>query len=143
MWRDLIKGLTNEYEFFPPASSVQLETVEKSLSVILPNELRELLIETNGVKDEYGYWLIWPTESIESENLSYRSNPDFRELYMPFESLLFFAEHGNGDLYAYVITSIGITRRDIFIWEHESDSRRWCAFGLARYFEHRSEESNK
>jgi hypothetical protein len=141
MWRELIKSLTNECTFFPPASFAQLVAVEKALAVTLPDELRELLAETNGVKGEYGFWLVWPTEKIEKDNLFFRSFPDFRELYMPFEPLLFFAEYANSDLYAYIITSVGITRRDIFIWEHESDSRREYTFGLARYLERWVKES--
>jgi len=141
MWRETIMNLTDDYEFYPPATSAQIESAEESLSVSLPEELRALLTETNGVRGKYGYWLIWPIESIQKENLEYRSYPDFRELYMPFDPLLFFAEHGNGDLYAYIITSVGITRPDIFIWEHESDSRRSYAFGLTRFLEKQIKES--
>jgi hypothetical protein len=135
MWREVITSLTKDYEFYPPATADQIETVETSLGVILPGELRELLAETNGVKGEYGFWLVWPTEKIVEENLFFRTFPDFRELYMPFDPLLSFGDYANGDMYAYVITSAGVTRRDIFIWEHESDSRRDFAFGLVPYFE--------
>ncbi|WSL80461.1 SMI1/KNR4 family protein [Kitasatospora sp. NBC_01266] len=51
---------------------------------------------------------------------------------MPFDPLLFFADAGNGDLFA-LLPRIG--RPDVFVWNHEDDSRTWVAPSLAKYLE--------
>lgn len=53
----------------------------------------------------------------------FRQSVDFRELYMPFDCLLFIADAGNGDQFAYSIVGGAIRRDDIFAWDHENDSR--------------------
>ena len=42
--------------------------------------------------------------------LIFRANADFAELYMPFDALLFFADAGNGDQFAYAIQAGAIRR---------------------------------
>ncbi|HMJ10328.1 MAG TPA: SMI1/KNR4 family protein, partial [Polyangiaceae bacterium] len=64
-----------------------------------------------------------------------RCSPEFRELYMSFEPLLFFADAGNGDQFAFAITGGVVRRPDIFVWHHENDSRAWVAPSLERYLE--------
>ncbi|MFE4588193.1 SMI1/KNR4 family protein [Streptomyces laurentii] len=54
---------------------------------------------------------------------------------MPFDSLLFFADAGNGDLFALLPR---IDRPDVFVWNDEDDSRTWAAPSLATYLEWRS-----
>lgn len=55
---------------------------------------------------------------------------------MPFEHLLFFGDAGNGDQFAFPIHADGtINRPDIFLWNHEMDSRSWIAPSLKLYFE--------
>jgi hypothetical protein len=53
---------------------------------------------------------------------------------MPFDSLLFFADAGNGDQFAFPITGARV-RDDVFVWDHESDSRRWYAGSLGQYID--------
>jgi len=98
--------------------------------VALPGDLTSLLSETNGVTDRYGAGLIWSTDRVISDNQSFRES--FAELYMPFDALLFFADAGNGDQFAFPLTSAG-ARDDVFVWDHESDSRRWYASSLEQY----------
>jgi hypothetical protein len=72
------------------------------------------------------------------ENLMFRTYPDFKDLYMPFDPLLFFGENENSDLYAYAITANGIIQKsDVFIWDHETDGREWYAGWLHQYLEKR------
>ena len=59
---------------------------------------------------------------------------------MPFDNLLLFGEEANDDLYAFVILKDKINRDDIFIWEHETDSRNWFASNLKKYLEKRLNE---
>jgi hypothetical protein len=99
-----------------------------------PDELSALLRETDGVLDQYGGGLIWSVDRIVDENTTFRSSPSFAELHMPFSSVLFFADAGNGDQFLFPLTSVG-ARRDVFVWDHEDDSRRWYASSLDQYVE--------
>ncbi len=135
MWRDRILSLCSAAEFSAPCSSTVLETTERALGIRLPSELGELLRECDGVLGEFGLGLVWPAPRIVEENLGFRSNVDFPELYMPFDSLLFFADAGNGDQFAYSILAGEIRRSDIFVWDHENDSRTWVAPSLDLYLE--------
>jgi hypothetical protein len=101
----------------------------------LEAQLRSCLLEADGVRGEYSLDLLWPIERIVADNRRFRSHPDFRELYMPFDCLLFFADAGNGDQFAYPILVGAIRRNDIFVWNHEDDSRTWVAPSLKTYFE--------
>jgi hypothetical protein len=49
---------------------------------------------------------------------------------MPFDPLLFFADAGNGDQFAFVLRD---RRKDVFVWDHETDSRKWVAPDLGSY----------
>ena len=118
-----------------PASPDQLVGAENALGVQLPKELSSLLRETDGVKDEYGLDLIWPIRRIRDDNLMFRTYEDFVELYMPFDHLLFFSDAGNGDQFAFVITGGAVRRPDIFVWNHENDSRKWVAPALKIFLE--------
>ena len=130
VWRNLIEGLTADAEFAPPAEQRALDSAEAELGGSLPTPLLELLRETNGVRGRYGLGLVWPIERIESDNVQFRCNQDFRGLYMPFDPLLFFADAGNGDQFAFPV----VPRRDeIFVWDHETDSRTWVAPSLEMY----------
>jgi hypothetical protein len=141
MWRNLVKRLCPDAEFSEPATSEAMASAERALSVELPRQLRALLSETDGVIGSYGLDVIWSIERIVQDNLAFRSNRDFHELYMPFDPLLFFGDDGGGDQFAYVILA-GVIRNpfDIFRWEHETDSRTWFAFTLEQYLEHALQE---
>ena len=73
---------------------------------------------------------MWSLERIVADNAFFRGNADFGELYMPFDPLLFFADAGNGDQFAFVWTP---RRDEVFAWDHETDSRRWVAPSLETY----------
>jgi cell wall assembly regulator SMI1 len=119
------------------ASEPELISAENTLGVRFPKQLRSCLLETDSIDDEYGFPLVWPLERIVRENQQFRSNADFRELYMPFDCLLLFADAGNGDQFAFPIQAGEIRRDDIFVWNHEEDSRTWVAPSLAKYIEWR------
>jgi hypothetical protein len=98
-------------------------------------ELGSILKEADGVMGEYGLGLIWPVMRIRKDNLAFRENKSFRKLYMPFDHLLFFADAGNGDQFAFPIEDSAIRVSDIFVWDHEDDSRKWVAPSLEKYLE--------
>jgi hypothetical protein len=74
-----------------------------------------------------------PVERIEADNLAFRSNPDFCELYMPFDHLLFFGDEGSGDQFAFRILAGGVQSDNVFQWVHENDSRQWFAGDIRDY----------
>lgn len=135
MWIELIKSHSDKCEFNVPEINHNIKMTEEQLGVSFHNDLIEVLMESNGVTGEYGLGLLWSTDRIKSENLMFRSNDDFKELYMSFDDLLFFGDAGNGDQFAYPIQNGKIQRNDIFIWNHEEDSRNWIAPNLKAYFE--------
>ena len=134
-WRARISSLSANAQFAGPSSPDEIANLESALGVRLPGELRTLLEETDGIVGEYGLGLVWPVSRIRQDNLRFRRSADFRELYMPFDCLLFVADAGNGDQFAYSILGGAIRRNDIFAWDHENDSRRWVAPNLGTYFE--------
>jgi hypothetical protein len=127
MWIELVKSLATETEFHLRATRLEIGKVERALGVTLPLELQQLLYESNGIFVDDGLGLIWSTDQIIKENIAFRSNPEFRDLYMPFDPLLFFADAGNGDQVAFCILNGAVQRPDIFAWNHEDDSRMWAA----------------
>ncbi len=118
--------------FADPVDSPEIIQAEGALSGELPRPLVELLTETNGVEGENGLGLVWPLARIVRDNLSFRTKPDFRSTYMPFEPLLFFADAGNGDQFAFSWKS---GRNEIYAWDHENDSRMWVAGSLDQYLQ--------
>ncbi|HEY3762215.1 MAG TPA: SMI1/KNR4 family protein [Verrucomicrobiae bacterium] len=135
MWREKIQTWTKEAIFKNAANKMAVAQIEKGLKIVLPGELRDLLLESDGIQGRHGTGLIWNCERIAADNLKYRSYPDFRDLYMPFDSLLFFADAGNGDQFAFAIRNNQIQSPNIYVWNHENDSRTWVAPSLEKYLE--------
>lgn len=132
MWIELIGSLPGPAVFQPRASESSLQSCADALGHALPADLAALLRESDGVEGEYGAGLVWSADRIASENLTLRKDVEFAALYMPFDPLLFFADAGNGDLFALLS---GVRRPDVFVWDHETDSRTWVAPSLAKYLE--------
>lgn len=136
MWRDFLQSLGEEVTFHNPAGVYHLDEAESKLGVKLPVELRELLRESNGVEGEYGLGLVWSIDRIVQSNMELRTNQELDSAYMPFTHLLFFADAGNGDQFAYAISASGEIRcHDIYAWNHEDDSRTAIAPTLKAYLE--------
>ncbi|MFI8242605.1 SMI1/KNR4 family protein [Streptomyces sp. NPDC085866] len=117
-------------ELQDPAAPDALNALEEQLGQSLPVSLRELLTETDGIEANYGTEVVWTAEKILEENQSFRTNEQFRNLYMPFGALMFFGDNGGGDQFAFVRTP---ARDEIFVWDHETDSRTWIASSLESY----------
>jgi hypothetical protein len=135
MWQSWLAKLIDDVEFAPGCALSEIDGAEKALGLRLPDELKEILFESNGVAGEYGLGLVWPIARIVADNLSFRGNTEFRELYMPFDSLLFFGDAGNGDQFAFPIRAGAVRCADVFVWNHEDDSRTWLAPSLRTFFE--------
>ncbi|MFF4348778.1 SMI1/KNR4 family protein [Streptomyces sp. NPDC001530] len=130
MWKDAAGEVAAEAEFRDPVGVDAPVDAERRLGCRLPAELTGLFRETDGIVGPYGIDVVWPLEQIVERNLLFRSDPSFAGLYMPFEPLLFFGDNGGGDQFALVRTP---PRADIFVWDHEDDSRRWVARDLRDY----------
>ncbi|MFF2502635.1 SMI1/KNR4 family protein [Streptomyces sp. NPDC058067] len=129
MWRELASEFP-DVELQDPAAPDSLAAIEEQLGQPLPEALRQLLLETDGIEADYGTEVAWTAEKILEENRSFRSDEEFRSLYMPFDALMFFGDNGGGDQFAFVRTP---DRDDVFVWDHETDSRIWVAPSLERY----------
>lgn len=130
MWCETISGIDPEAEFADPADDAEVRAAEERLGQTLPNDLKAFLAGTNGVTDRYGTDVVWPVERILTENLSFRTNESFRDLYLPFDSLVFFGDDGGGNQFAFVRTP---EKDDVFVWDHETDDRKWVAADLEQY----------
>ena len=136
MWKDFIERLEAECEFRPPASPAQIKQVETALGVRLPDSLRELLLETNGIYSRPMYnHIVWHTDEIIQRNTLIREDSNLAEMYMAFESLLFFADTGvDGIMFAFPVSATRIVQpRNIIAWYPIEDSRPVLAFGLKDY----------
>ncbi|MEU6679063.1 SMI1/KNR4 family protein [Streptomyces sp. NPDC046925] len=130
MWREAAGLAYEEAEFSEPVDAEDVAAAEQRLGCALPSALVSLLRETDGIAGHYGTDTVWPLERIVEDNLRFWSDSSFADLYMPFNALLFFGDNGGGDQFAFVLRP---ARSDIFVWEHEDDSRRWVARDLRDY----------
>ena len=134
-WHNHIEKFSAETRFRPPTSEKSLSASEAALGLRFPESLRSLLLQSDGVFDEYGTSFIWPVQDIREQNLEFRQNHSFRQLYMPFDHLLFFGDAGNSDHFAFPILAGEIRKDDVFGWNHEDDSRSWLAPSLEIFIE--------
>lgn len=135
MWKQYIQTVKKGYHFKEPANPAAFEQIQKELHVDLPLDLLTLFNETDGVFDEFNCPLIWSVDQIIEDNLFFRNFEQYKDLYMPFDHLLFFSDSGTGDLFGYPILNGQIQRDDIFVWDHESDSRTWVASSLKDFID--------
>ena len=130
MWKQTALQAYPAAEFAPPVTAAALDAAELRLGEALPAPLRELLLETDGILGRFSVNTVWNLDAIVEQNLFFRGDPTFATLYMPFTPLLFIGGNGGGDQFAFVQTP---ARPDIFVWDHESDSRSWAANDLRDY----------
>lgn len=130
MWKDYLSSISKECQFKASATETDILTIKKELNINMPEKLAELYKETNGVFGNYGISLIWSTEQIVKENLSFRAIHEYRDSMMPLDTFLFFSDAGNGDLFGYSIVNGRIQNEEIYVWNHEENSWRVIAPSL-------------
>ena len=135
MWIEFIRQLEPEAEFAEGATSERLAHFEQTLHVALPDDLKSLLRESDGVYGAYGLHLIWSVDEIEELNRQRREHPGFRSTYMPLDSLLLFADAGDGEMFALGIIEGMIQRPFVYVWNPINDSRTFVAPSIRRYLE--------
>ncbi|WP_338036445.1 SMI1/KNR4 family protein [Neobacillus notoginsengisoli] len=116
--------------FKAPATETEILSVKRELNIDLPKRLAELYSETNGVYGNYGISLIWSTEQMIKENKFFWSLHEYRDFIKPLDTFLFFSDAGNGDLFGYLMENGTIQNENIYVWNHEDDSRRIIASSL-------------
>lgn len=142
-WIDYVSKLRTvdtgtTFGFNSPATGEVLQRLHSQFQLNeLPDELEILYKQTDGISEflngqKIGY-LIWSSSQVIETNQEYRSQSDFKGLYMSFDQLLFIADAGNGDLFGFVTLNGQFDRRDVFVWNHENDSRTWVAPDLATF----------
>jgi hypothetical protein len=126
-WRERWGAQANELTFCAPASETAVQEIIQKLGPGVPEDLVSVLRESNGVLGPYSLDLVWSAERILRDNLDFRSNREFQALYMSFDSAMFFGDGGNGDQFFFPVLGSGDVRSEVFVWNHEDDSRTWVA----------------
>ena len=143
-WKSLLKdGKPREdaaYEWRDPATADEIAQVERTLNLKLPPDLRDFLLQSNGVGNDMGDELVMSTAEI-GEN-----QQETQSIYADWEDadasrLLMFGNWlGNGDLYAYVIQpEEGEELHDIVVFDHETGEARPLAKNLAALLQMQSD----
>jgi len=137
-WRELIAQLyederagTARPKFYPPASAEQIRELENALRQQLPRDLRGLLLQTDGVVEEFlldgewieSMWLIWSVTEILQANASYRSRQSGAFLDRNFHKLLFFTGAGvDGILFAHPVDTSAVAADQVLAWHPIEDN---------------------
>ncbi|HEU5383542.1 MAG TPA: SMI1/KNR4 family protein [Ktedonobacteraceae bacterium] len=134
MWRELVEALDPTAQYATGASEIQFVALRNVLGIALPEDLRALLSESNGIRDQYGFCLVWSVEEI------LRYNQEMRTLHQytdraSFTDSLFFADAGNGDRFAFHLHEGEVRQNSIFVWDHEENTWREIASSLRSYLE--------
>ena len=129
MWRELITQSIEEAVFSPSVSGQEISDLERNLGFSLPNSLKSLLSETDGVTTDYGLGIIWSALDIRQYNTR-KFNSEFR---YGLEGWFFFADAGNGDEYAMKVSDLSIAEPAIFVWRHEDSNIEFVADSLQNY----------
>ncbi|PRY32989.1 SMI1/KNR4 family protein [Pseudosporangium ferrugineum] len=129
-WRDIVLAVLPSATLSDGAAPGAVAAAQERLGQLFPEDLASLLAETDGVRGAWGLDAVWPVERIVRDNVEFRTFPDFKDLYAPFDDLLFFGDNGGGDHFGFVP---GDPSRGVVVWDHETDERRTVADGLADY----------
>ncbi len=140
MWRTLIRSYDPEARIGARATPACLEALEITFPQV-PRELVALLCDLDGTMDGQGRALCWCAERIRDENVRMRTSPLYRECYMPFDSLLFFAEEEDGRRVGLAIISGRIAQPNVYVWDPRNDSRAWVAVSLGQYLRERRRQT--
>lgn len=127
-WMAAIKDWTDMASFRPAVDVDRLAETERLLGCPFHPDLRTLLLESDGVTGEYDLGLVWPIDRILEDNVVFRTDPAAAE---GASDLLFFADAGNGDRFAYVASAQAPP--EIHVWDHSDGTHRRVAVSLADY----------
>ena len=125
-------GCASKAAFFPAASVDDIARAEARLKVTLPQSLRSLLLETNGVmamlsvnKSNWfeNMWLIFPIDEIVAENSRYRAGATDRPYQDNLHQVLFFAGAGcDGILFGFPMNPDLTCEQSVVVWHPMRDT---------------------
>jgi hypothetical protein len=146
--KDLKIGIGHDirFAFKEPASESMLTALKNQFNLAqLPAELEALYRQTNGVNDciyietidelIVSGEIIWPIERVIETNSYHRTSDKYKEIYKSFDNLFFFADAGNGDQFGFETVNGTFEHTDVFVWNHEDDSREWVAPSMKAFVE--------
>lgn len=124
-WRERIGGIHRSAQLHEPTTEDQLDLAEQALRQVLPEDLKDLLLQTNGLSDKKSRLdVVWPLDRIQNENQSLRTSLEYMAQSMPLDALLFFSAAGaDGVLFGFPITKAGAILPAVFAWYPISDDR--------------------
>jgi hypothetical protein len=133
VWKEYVSSFSKDYQFEEPVTEAEILSIKEELFVELPKVLVALYQETNGIYGVYGTSLIWSTKQILKENKFFWSLHENRDFIKPLNDFLFFSDAGNGDLFGFKISNGNIQSEEIYVWNHEDDSRSIISASLEEF----------
>lgn len=116
-----------------PIGRAAIRACEEALGHPLPGDLAAVLLRADGIVHKHtGDNLVWPIKDIARANTQFRDGT-FGNLYMSFDDVVFFGDPANGDQVFIATTGI----QQVYLWDHETDSRTWVASSITNYLERR------
>jgi hypothetical protein len=147
MWRELITSVAKDtdytYEFAPPATYFQLDRLEQIFAAKLPDALRRLLLESNGVRQILHYnkervpmgQILWNADTIQRNNRKMRTDLAYRDFYLPFDDLLFFASPATEGIQFALQIHDNHATETVIAWSPSDDSRTEKATTIKEFIE--------
>jgi len=126
-WR-LLQECDSRVRLQPAATKQPIAQLRRYAGGTLPDTLEEFLRHSNGLFFDADA-IVFPTDRIIRETEKMRQE----EGCMPIDHLLFIGALGDGDMFAFGKAKSGEWLRDVFWWEHETDSRYSCGFLIWGY----------
>lgn len=151
-WRELLTdvyqgraqqpGIAGKPEFYPAASLATITDTETALNAALPDSLRSLLLETDGVMDLMAIdggewfesmWLLWKIEEVVEQNRFYRATSGKGTSQRDFSDLVFFSGAGtDGILFAFPVVD-GVCDSRVMVWHPMMDELENLAPSLEKF----------
>lgn len=137
-------GIAGRPEFFPGAAPQAVADAEAALSAALPDSLRALLLETNGVMDMLAVdggdwfesmWLLWKIEEIVAQNRLYRAASPDGMYRRDFSNLVFFAGAGTDGILFGLPVENGACASRVMVWHPLRDKLDTVAPSLADFLQ--------
>ena len=142
-WIEYITRFWSDALFQPAASPDDIDEAEFQLGDTFPHDIRDFLIQADGVCVDSSMMCILGINTPESYftvQREMRESLEYTDLYQPFINLLFFASGGVGGFFARVRE--GDHWSDLVIhWDHEEDTRSEFSRGGLKGFLYRYQET--
>ena len=144
--KELIRRNDGKFGFNEPVTEGMLTELKERFGLTqLPEELEALYGQTNGVNDfvyiesvdEFilSEEFIWSVERVIETNTFNRTSAIYKNIYKSFDNLFFFADSGCGDHFGFEAVNGTFERTDVYLWDHEDDTRVWVAPNMKAFIE--------